>query len=148
MIKRIVVDSNIIFSSLLNIDSKIGQLIINGSTIYSFYAPDFIRDEILEHSDKIKQLSKITDREFIEIFELVLRRIKILSPSLIEKEFYLQAYELCKSIDPNDTDFIAVTEFVRGKLWTGDKKLIKGLRSKNYQRLITTEELYLDFKRK
>jgi len=38
-----------------------------------------------------------------------------------------------------------VAEFTKGKLWTGDMKLYNGLSSKGYNRLIKTEELYLDF---
>ncbi len=145
MIEKIVVDSNIIFSGLLNINSKIGQILINGPMIYKFYAPEYVKSEILEHSDKIKQLSHQSDIEFVETFELIMRGIRVLNQTLIDKRFYLFSFNLCKDIDPDDTDFVAVTEFVKGQLWTGDKKLSKGLKSKGYERIISTEELFLDF---
>jgi len=37
--------------------------------------------------------------------------------------------------------FVATALFIDGLLWTGDKKLIKGLRQKGYAKTITTAEL-------
>ncbi len=39
-------------------------------------------------------------------------------------------------------EFVALTEHIRGRLWTGDKELIKGLKRKKWDKLISTEELY------
>ncbi len=75
---KIIIDSNIAFSAILNFNSRIGQIIINGSKYYDFYSP----------------------------------------------------------------------EYIRGKLWTGDKKLIKGLTGIGFKRLITTDNLYEDFIKK
>ncbi len=63
---KIVIDSNIVFSALLNINSRIGQILINGSKYYEFYSPEYIRQEIIEHQGKIKRIGKLTDDEFIE----------------------------------------------------------------------------------
>ena len=45
---KIIVDTNIIFSALLNVDSHIGQILIHGKDYYEFYAPEYIRFELLE----------------------------------------------------------------------------------------------------
>lgn len=87
----------------------------------------------------------MTDNEFIETYELIIRNLSILNHTIIPKKFYKTALELCNSVDVEDTAFVAITNYLKGKLWTGDKKLIKGLKEKNYHRIITTEELYLDF---
>lgn len=142
---KIVIDSNIVFSALLNINSRIGQILINGSKYYKFYSPEYIRQEIIEHQEKIKRIGKLTDNEFIETYELIIRNLSILNHTIIPKKFYKTALELCNSVDVEDTAFVAITNYLKGKLWTGDKKLIKGLKEKNYHRIITTEELYLDF---
>lgn len=76
---------------------------------------------------------------------MILRNITILNHTLLPIENYKMAEELCKSIDIDDTAFVAVAEFANGKLWTGDMKLYKGLSDKGYKRLIKTEELYQDF---
>ena len=148
MIKKVVVDTNIAFSALLNINSRIGQILLNGKELYEFYSPEYIRDEIFEHKEKIKLIANLDENKFIATYELVLHNMNILNHSIIPIKFYKKAEELCKSIDIDDTPFVAVTEFVRGKLWTGDKVLGNGLTAKNYMRLISTEELYQDFIKK
>ena len=142
---KVVIDTTILFSPLLNIDSRIGQILINGKRYYDFYAPEYIREEIIEHKAKIKAIANLSDDDFIELFELVLRNITILNHTLIPTSIYKKAEKLCETIDLDDTIFIAVAEFTRGKLWTGDKKLINGLLEKKYKRLIRTEEIYRDF---
>jgi len=48
-----------------------------------------------------------------------------------------------QGIDMGDTGFVALAEHVKSKLWSGDKKLIRGLELKNWKRGITTDDLYL-----
>ncbi len=43
---KIIVDSNIIFSAILNINSRIGQILITGGDFYEFYAPKYLRHDI------------------------------------------------------------------------------------------------------
>lgn len=40
-----------------------------------------------------------------------------------------------------DVPFIALTNHLKAKLWTGDKELIKGLQKKKFKNIITTAEL-------
>jgi len=47
-----------------------------------------------------------------------------------------------KNIDEDDASFIALYFYERHKLWTGDKKLIKGLTAKGYGHIfVTTAQL-------
>jgi predicted nucleic acid-binding protein len=119
--------------------------LINGNKYYEFYSPEYIRQEIIEHQEKIKRIGKLTDNEFIETYELIIRNLSILNHTIIPKKFYKTAVGLCYSVDADDAAFVAITNYLKGKLWTGDKKLIKGLKEQDYHRIITTEELYLDF---
>jgi predicted nucleic acid-binding protein len=48
-----------------------------------------------------------------------------------------------KTIDPNDTVFVALTKRLEGKLWTGDMQLYYGLKAKRFKDIILTSELSL-----
>jgi len=41
----------------------------------------------------------------------------------------------------DDTDFLALTKYLKGYLWTGDKELYNGLKKKNFKRIDNTAEL-------
>jgi predicted nucleic acid-binding protein len=41
----------------------------------------------------------------------------------------------------DDIAFIALTEFMDCKLWTGDQKLLKGIRAKGYTNALSTDEV-------
>jgi len=45
-------------------------------------------------------------------------------------------------VDIDDTEFVGLTEHVRGKFWSGDKELRNGLIKKGWNRFITTDELF------
>ena len=142
---KIIVDSNILFSAVLNINSRIGQIIINGQEFYDFYAPKYARTEILKHKDKIKKIAQLNDEEFLEVYELIFGYITILNHSILPKNYFNKAFEYCEQIDIDDTFFVGFSAYLKSKLWTGDKKLIIGLQNKGFRRTITTEELYKDF---
>ncbi|MGS2762605.1 PIN domain-containing protein [Sinomicrobium sp. M5D2P9] len=142
---KLIVDSNIVFSAILNIHSHIGQILINGKTFYEFYAPKYTRTEIWEHQNKIKKISRLEDDQFIEVYELVMKNIIVLDHSIVPLENYKKAIDICKEIDEDDAVFVAFSEYLKCKLWTGDKKLINGLINKGFKGIMTTEELYKDF---
>lgn len=142
---KIIIDTNIAFSAILNVNSRIGQIIINGFKYYDFYSPEYLRTELLEHQEKIKKIAHLSDNAFLETYELIIRNVTILNHSILPIQFYKQATEICNSIDIDDTVFVAFAKYIRGELWTGDKRLIKGLSDKGFKRLITTDDLYQDF---
>jgi predicted nucleic acid-binding protein len=47
-----------------------------------------------------------------------------------------------RDVDEDDCEFVALTDHIIGKLWSGDKQLVKGLLKKNWNNFISTEELY------
>ena len=63
---KIIVDTNIVFSALLNTNSRIGQILINGKDYFDFYSPEYVRFEIFRHKEKIKSIGKLSEDEFIE----------------------------------------------------------------------------------
>jgi predicted nucleic acid-binding protein len=49
--------------------------------------------------------------------------------------------EITRGIDIDDTDFVALTKFLKATLWTGDKVLYNGLKKLNFKKLFNTTEL-------
>lgn len=145
---KIIVDSNILFSAILNVESRIGQILVNGKEYYEFYSPKYARTEILEHQNKLMKIANLNNEEFLEVYELILKNVTILNHSILPKKAFEKAFEYCKNIDVDDTFFVAFSEYLDSRLWTGDKKLIKGLEKKGFNRAITTEELYKNFAEK
>ena len=142
---KIIVDTNIVFSALLNTNSRIGQILINGKNHFDFYSPAYVKFEIFKHKEKIKSIGKLTENEFLEIYGLILKNITILNHSIIPTEIYKNSEIVCQDIDIDDTIFVAVSDFIKGILWTGDLKLINGLIKKGFKNLIKTEDLYQIF---
>jgi len=142
---KIIVDSNIIFSALLNINSHIGQILINGKYYFDFYAPEFVRFEIFKHKERISTIGKLSDNEFIETYNIILKNITILNHSIIPAKIYKESELICRNIDIDDTIFVAVAKFTNGTLWTGDNKLLSGLAERGIKNVINTHDLYQEF---
>lgn len=139
---RIVVDTNIVFSAILNTDSKIARILIQPKTKLNFYSTEHLLEEIHNHKSKLKGLTDYSDEELDRMIQLVTTRIRFINVKLIPIELYNKAESLTSRIDPDDTEFIALTEHIKGKFWSGDKELIRGLRAKSWNKFINTEELH------
>lgn len=139
---RIVVDTNIAFSAILNTNSKISKIILQPRSSLNLYSTKQLLDEITEHWSKLKKISKFSDKQLHETVALILNKIKFINPELIPINLFKKAVNLTKDSDIDDTEFVALTEHIRGKLWTGDKELRKGLQKNKWDKLINTEELY------
>jgi predicted nucleic acid-binding protein len=138
---KVVVDSNIVFSAMLNPESSIGDIILNSQDTFSFYACEYLREEINEHKDKIIKLTGYDEREYSEVEFLVYKHVDFFSESTIPFEFWQKAADLVRDIDMDDITFVALSLFLDIKLWTGDKLLIDGLTKKGFKNIITTQEM-------
>ncbi|MBX2899581.1 MAG: hypothetical protein KF775_08020 [Cyclobacteriaceae bacterium] len=78
----------------------------------------------------------------MKIKRLVIKNITFIEVELIPLEAFQLAEKLTKDIDIDDTEFVALTEFINGILWSGDRKLINGLATKGWQKCTDTNELY------
>lgn len=139
---KITVDSNIVFSAILNTRSNIGQLLILGSKHFDFYTINLLKAEILSHRTKIQKIAGLSDKQFDDIYELILSKIRFVDDILISDNAMKIASQLTFDIDENDTPFAALTNHLNSRLWTGDKVLETGLKKKKYRRIVTTSELY------
>jgi predicted nucleic acid-binding protein len=128
----IVVDSNIVFSSLLTADSTFLSILLDDKN--KFISPYFLFVELFKHKEKIIKHSKLSQDSILEILDSLLSNIQFIpvnSISLFSRE---RAYRLCKDIDMKDAVFVALTIEYEGLLWTGDKVLSNGLIKKGFDR--------------
>ena len=137
----VVIDSNIVFSAMLNTNSLIGDLILNSQEVFKFRTCNFLATEIHLHWDKIQQVSKLSDEQLQESKRLIYKRIDFIDERQIPKKYRIIAFEMVKDVDIKDLVFVSLNEYSKSILWTGDKKLINGLRAKGYQNVLSTEEL-------
>ena len=139
---KIVVDSNIVFSAILNSTSKIGQLLVNGSQYFEFFTVGLLNKEIIAHREKILDLTGFSHDQFYETYQLIISRIKFVDDILLNEKDIAKAIELVSEIDSDDAMFIALNNHLLSNLWTGDKRLANGLKKKGYLRILTTDEIY------
>ena len=139
--RKIVVDTNIIFSCLLNSKGTIGDLIFNSETIFEFYSNQYMRFEIRKHWKKLLKISKLTDAELQTAYDKMLTRLTFINEELIPQRDWEKALILAEEIDIDDTDFVALTRFLKGGLWTGDKQLYDGLKAKQFRTVYNTQNL-------
>jgi predicted nucleic acid-binding protein len=99
--------------------------------------------EIEKHWDKLKRLSKISDSALNEVRFKVYSKINFINEELIPEKIWLTSEKLVSDIDTDDIDFVALTKYIKGYLWTGDKHLYKGLKQKNFTRVFNTPEILL-----
>jgi len=67
--------------------------------------------------------------------------ITFISEEQIGARFWIEAYDLVFDIDIKDIQYVAYAKQFRCKIWSGDKKLIKGLQTKGYTNIISTNDL-------
>lgn len=138
---KIVVDTNIIFSTLLNTNSTIGDLLFNSDKHFKFYSCTYMRFEIQKHWERLKKISRLSDEQLQVSYTQVLSKLKFINEEIIPIETWLASEQITKEIDIDDTDFVALTKFLKATLWTGDKVLYNGLKRLEFKKLINTSEL-------
>jgi predicted nucleic acid-binding protein len=138
---RIVVDTNIVFSGMLNSSSKIGKILINANTHFQFYSCDYLRKEIRKHKVKLLKLTKLSEDSLNELESIITKNITFINEALLPQSIIKSTEILLKNIDINDTPFVALAKQLDAKLWTGDKELYNGLKSKRFKNIISTAEL-------
>ena len=141
-IVKIVVDTNIVFSALLNSNSRIGELLLDSRNRFEFYSCKYLQKEIHRHIDKIRRYSGLNDSDLSELIDLVESRIFFIDEELLPIVVVTEAKEWVADVDFDDFAFVAIAKYLDAWLWTGDKKLSAGLRRKGFGRVISTADLW------
>lgn len=137
----LVVDSNIIISGLITPNGTISKLILKDLSGAKLVCPGFLFNEVISKFEKIKKITKLNEDQVKELVYRLVKRIDFIDNELIDFEYQRQAYELVKEIDKKDLLFVALALQTGFELWTGDKKLQKGLRKLGFKSVIDTKDL-------
>ena len=135
---KIIVDTNIIFSAILNTNGIIGEIIFDSDAVFEFYSCSYMRYEIDKHWSKLKRISKLSDEDIKESLFRIFTKIHFINEDLIPSKIWLKAEALMSLVD---IDFVALTTYMDGILWTGDKALYNGLKKKGFKKVLNTQEL-------
>lgn len=135
----IVVDTNIIFSGLLSPKGTISDILINSLNIFEFYSPSYFLEEYNNHKAKIIKLAGYSENQLDTLQHNLLKKINFIDLESIRESTWEKAIELTENIDEFDAPFIALSIELQAPLWTGDKKLIKGLNQKGIDWILTTD---------
>ncbi len=84
---RIIVDTNIVFSAILNSTSRIGKILLNSKGHFQFYSCDYLRTEINRHRNRLLKLTKLSGNELAELESLVTHNITSLTNVYCLKAF-------------------------------------------------------------
>ena len=143
-----IIDTNLVFSAILNIEHSIGQFILSAhNDNIEFYAPGFLHVELERYIPKLVELSKMEEGEIRRIIALLYSKINFIADHLIPFEFYQKAVPYVREVDMDDLVFVALNDFLHERLWTGDLKLYKELKSKGYDRVVTFEDIQSELKK-
>ena len=140
---KIIVDTNIVFSALLNSKSRIAKILLLSKGHFQFFTCNYLRVEINKHRSRLLMLTRLTEEALTELETLVTQHITFIDERLLPQSLLLNTEKLLQFIDPNDTAFVALTKHLEGKLWTGDMQLYNGLKAKHFEDILTTTELSL-----
>jgi len=139
--RRIIVDTNIIFSCLLNSQGTIGDLIFNSDNVFDFFSSQYMRFEIRKHWNKLIKISKMTELDLETSYDKMLTKLTFINEELIPQIDWQKAETLVADIDLDDSDFVALTRHLKGGLWTGDKPLYEGLKAKRFRTVHNTADM-------
>ena len=130
---RIVVDTSILFASLIRRQTKLRQVLLTPSD-QRFYSPRFVMVEIFKHKQRIAAATELSEDELLECLSAHLSRIVFIDEGVIPIGTWMEGRRLCADVDPKDAPFVTLTLHLDGRLWTTDAELEVALRAKGFTR--------------
>jgi predicted nucleic acid-binding protein len=138
---RIVIDTNKVFSAILSFNGNIAKILIKSKTRINFYSSSYLMEELENHREKIIKLTNLSDSDLTKTIRILTKNIRLIDAELMPIKTFEKALALTHDIDIDDTDFIALTDHIKGKFWSGDKELIKGKTKKGWDKFISNDEI-------
>lgn len=141
-----VPDTNIIISGFISPEGINARLILKDLKGEELIWPEFLLQELLTKIDKITKLTGLSNDQVKELVLRFIKKIDFINDELIDQSFQEESYELVKEIDKKDLLFVALSLQSEYPLWSGDKKLMTGLRKKQFKGLFDTRQIIESFK--
>ena len=138
---NIVVDTNVIFSALLNPSGKISDVFFNPVLDFTFFAPSIVLEELKKHHNKLITFSSLSAEELDFLKSSILSKVNLIDLEGIGQKSWEKALMLVREIDEFDAPFVALSLEMDSHLWTGDKKLKKGLENLGITWVLDTNQL-------
>jgi len=69
----------------------------------------------------------------------LLKKITVFNEESVTDESRQRAFELCSDVDEKDIPFVAITMELDGLLWTKDRALMAGLKTKGFNSFFEVE---------
>ena len=138
---KLVIDSNILISTLMNPKGIVGTFLLEDLHHVEKLSCYILYVEVFDKKEKIIKYTKLEEGELLEVLYMILKQINFVNELQISEESWVEAEELTKDVDVKDISFVAMAIEVGGVLWTGDKKLIRGLKSKGFEQVVDLEGL-------
>jgi predicted nucleic acid-binding protein len=137
----VVVDTNIFISSIIHINGPVAALLLHNSTKIDFTAPEFVIQEVISKETKICKKEKLNQKDFRTNLSIITDTVFLLKDEMLSDTEFKKAYDIVKSVDPDDTIYLAFAMALDAFVWTGDKKRHNYLRRKKINYSVTTPEL-------
>lgn len=128
----LVIDANIIMSSLIATQGKTFDIILNEKV--DLYAPDYTKFEIEKYKQEILEKSDLSEKEFNTFLTIVLSNLKLVKYGDFSN-YVEEAGEITP--DHNDTEYFALALKLNCSIWSNDKKL----KEQNKVKVHSTHEL-------
>jgi predicted nucleic acid-binding protein len=136
-LRQVVVDTNILFSSLLRSRTRFAEVLLQSG--HPFHVCETVLVELFKRKEKVLAFSRLDEEELARLYHILLRRLNLFKEDLIAPEHWSAAIELCQDLDPTDTPHVALALALDGLLWTGDQRLRTGLAAKGFDRFFLPE---------
>ncbi len=134
---ELVIDANILMSSLIATKSKTYDMILNDKI--KLFSVDKLLEELEKHKAEILAKSGLSEYDFDVFLSLISAKIEFIPYSDLKKF----VYEAEKTTpDPNDTEYFALALKLKCSIWSNDKKL----KQQDKVRIYSTEDLVKELK--
>ncbi|MBI9037604.1 MAG: PIN domain-containing protein [Bacteroidales bacterium] len=138
---NLIVDTNIIISGLITPKGTITDIIFNKLEQSNLVSPSFMFEELQNKFNKILKITGYSDKYLTELLFLICKRIEFIDDDLISFKNQGKAYQIVQDIDKKDLLFVALSLQTGYDIWTGDFKLINGLKQKGFLNILSTNDL-------